>query len=987
MSPYRSAIALTALLLAACGGGGSGTSAPPATTPSPQPSAPTTPPDTTPVPPPVTTPETPPTTPPVVQPPDTPPSTPPVVEPGTPTSPPVTPPATQPETPPVLPPVKPPVTPPPATSAIEQALATGDASPLSDDDMAILLQRALQGTRASRVQQQSLIADLIDDQTVAPLDFTTNSHNIRPLLATSAAPFLVSDNGNVLASIGTAQGGRAIGYGKDLLKQLSTPSGPNQAQLPLFTRSFTWLVTGKAKGTLPTTVRFVAQNYDANAVINLVKRLGSTAEKIDCNLTDSANTCWQNADVMVFGPGTPNTPLLGDLVRGYLKAGKGVTFLHDNWTESAGGRTVLQAMGMRLGDAPGNFYADKTLGVQISASRTAAQQRAATDLLGLREAAITQLVNGDLVDFSQDTTLVKGLDGIRSDLAALEGRGVNMFADDYAEKSFMPQHRELVLWADLYRRKVDYSKVKRSDAGPFFRTLAADTLSFAMRPVELAPKNFGDWMPASAPTLASIDTWEALNVTIAQSGGQTLIGRGAIPGKAVQVEIVDAAGANLGLRVGKIRARGNPLTQEAYTRPRNPDGHYAGLVAGKTQSYVTAWGGALMLDYSNAKPGTVVKLRVRGSTKYAHFDFTQNPSQQELDDAVAALKRADFGWQTAKFVGGEIQQTIGLAKGAIGNRAPEEYVQVRIRDMIFNSNHLANGYNNIAPSANVASTCASLGWDCTSDVHRAPGVQHFVGWIATCGFLCSGNPADGFAGISPGWGWWHELGHNTVPKVMTLPFPGGGCIVECNNNILANASALRQYALTGGKENNNGQSIDHKRLYQDIAKALATGKTGAALQQEVYNGFWVGSNRNDQAMRAVHFQLAFIYTRERLGLVKPTPGDTIDFLGLISRGNRLIDQTWSDQNKASLGMGRFAKKDISNQDMLYVLSSMIIGRDMRKLFEVYGLPVGQTALDSIADRGLPVEGKVYYAMPVNQGNQVTEGQWLNLEGAIPTYPF
>lgn len=585
--------------------------------------------------------------------------------------------------------------------------------------------------------------------------------------------------------------------------------------------------------------------------------------------------------------------------------------------------------------------------------------------------------------------MVGQLDNLAGDLRRFEGSGINIFADEYLQKPYLDAQRRMVLWADLYRRGVDYGQVRRSNSTQFYRTLAADSLSFAVRKAEQAPQNFADWMPTTAKNLAGSAQWENMEVTIPQASGRTAIGRGAIPGQALEIEVVDAAGANLGVRIGNIRTRGNPLSQENYTRPRQPDGHYAALQTGKTLQYVTAWGGALFLEYSNATAGTVVKLRIRNGLKYAHFDFSRTPSQQEIDDAVAALNRGDFGWNTAKFIGGEVQQTIGFAKSAVGNRTPQEYVEVRLKDMIFNSNHMANGFNNIPLSAHQQTVCDDLAWDCSSNLHRQPNSQHFVGWLAACGFLCSGNPSDGSASISPGWGWWHELGHNTVPRYMTLTFQvdGGtvGCGTECNNNILANASAMRQYALTNGAENTNGDSINHKSFYAAIVKSRATGKTGENLRQEMFNNLWTGGD--DQAMRAVHFQLGFIYARERLGLAQPTSQDTLDFLGLVSKGNRLVDNTWTVDNKNKFGMGRFSSKAISNQDLLYVLSSRIIGKDMRKLFAMYGIPLGETALGSIADLGLPVEPEIYYALPRAGGNQVGQGQWLDLATGTPAYPY
>lgn len=898
-------------------------------------------------------------------------------------------------TPPVTPPsVTPPeaeipALPPSAASRVAYALNHGDSRQLQPADQAALLQSAAQIMRTARLQQRAVLTQLLDASTAASLDFSHDSQTVQPQLSMAASPLLVADNGNVLASISAPHAGRALGYGKDLLGQLSSPSGLNQQQLPLFQRSFTWLVTGKARGTLPSNIRIATAGYSASSVSSLVARLGSKAEVVNCAIADTANNCWQELDVLVFGQGTPAGSTLSEQVERYLKAGKAVIYLHGNWQDSAGGRQVLQALGMQLGDYGGNWFAPAA-GYQIGSESNFTKQLQATDRLASHDKLLAALLDahtGNPTDFATDTSLVNALDGIRSDLLKLEGQGVNLFADSYATKPYTDAHRRLVLWADLVRQQVDYSQVRRSNAEDFLRTLAADTLSYAVRISESTPRNFGDWMPATSPSLATSANWENIEVTIAQEKGRTAIGRGAVPGKMLEVEIVNAAGANLALRVGQIRTRGNPLAQENYTRPRFPDGHQARLTAGKTLSYSTAWGGPLFLDYANAQPGSTVTLRVRGSTKYAHFDFTRNPSPLEIDEAVQALQRADFGWQTSKMVGGEVQQTIGYAQSAIGNYHPKVYVVDRLKGMIFDSNHLANGYNNLQASANVNSLCTQLGWDCVSNVHRAPDVQHFVGWLAACGFLCSGNPSDGATGLSPGWGWWHELGHNTVPRHMSLTFPGGGCGGECNNNILANASALRQYTLTQGAENNNGASIDHRKLYQDIQAAHASGKTGADLRDDMFSRFWVGPQRSDNAMRAVHFQLAFFYTRERLGQAQPQASDVIDFLGLLSRGNRLVDKQWSLAHRASLGMALFENNQISNHELLYVLSSRIIGRDMRQLFSLYGIPLGDQALGSISALNLPQLTPAFYAMVPGQGNQLERGQWLNLSSGIPSYPF
>ena len=83
----------------------------------------------------------------------------------------------------------------------------------------------------------------------------------------------------------------------------------------------------------------------------------------------------------------------------------------------------------------------------------------------------------------------------------------------------------------------------------------------------------------------------------------------------------------------------------------------------------------------------------------------------------------------------------------------------------------------------------------------------------------------------------------------------------------------------------------------------------------------------------------------------------------------------------------YTSKTISNHELLYVLSSMIIGRDMRQVFYHYGIPLSSTALGSIAAHNLPQLSPEFYALVQGKGNQLENGKWLNLATSVPTYPF
>ena len=331
---------------------------------------------------------------------------------------------------------------------------------------------------------------------------------------------------------------------------------------------------------------------------------------------------------------------------------------------------------------------------------------------------------------------------------------------------------------------------------------------------------------------------------------------------------------------------------------------------------------------------------------------------------------------------------------AIGNLSPDTYID-RIKTVIFDSNHIANGYNNMPLDNSTQQYCNTLGWDCTSNVHRAPNVQHFVGWIATCGFLCSGNPSDGYTGLDIGWGWVHELGHNTVQGVLTMTFPSTenqstiGCGTECNNNILAGLSMLRKneiYAL-----DNNGNNFNHPQLYSYIQASRITGLNGEALRQDMEKRLWQGS---DNAKQAFHLQLAHVYTQVHQGKAKPDSQGVFEFIRLLNISQRLYNQidlskaTEAEKNK--LGLGAYSSKNnISRPDMIYLLSSKIMGYDLKDVFNLYGLATSSTAQSSIAMLNLPTAPLKFYAQPANRSNYLAEGTWINVpaNGVVANYPY
>ncbi|PTU32849.1 ImpA family metalloprotease [Stenotrophobium rhamnosiphilum] len=889
---------------------------------------------------------------------------------------------------------------------VDAALASGDPSGLQAEDRATLLQRATSKASAMRSRAQQVLSDIYNANGQVPNlsvsvgvnDNSAPGYFSNPIYSsgvTQAIPYIVSDDGTGIAAItelsGDTKTGRGMAYANDMLSWMSGTTREQQ-HLPLFTRAFTWLMTGQAGGTLPSTIKFSQSGYNSSTVRNFLTRLGKTATEIPgdgsattCNIASSTNTCWQNADLLVFGESVPDSAGLRDLVQTYLKAGKAVMYMHSEWADPAGATHVLNGMGMKFGGYGGNYWASAPT-YSVSAGRTAADSLARADTLAKLSTTLQLLAQDSYSkDFTTDTTAIDGVNLMLNEISAYETSGKNIFATSNTDLQ-----RLLVLWADQWRPQFTYGQISRTnDAANFLRAYASDSwLAFNRSATTTNPHGQGDYMPVAAQQLATTSSYETIQLRLPQSGGITAIGRGAIPAKGAVIEIVNApAGVSLGIQSSYVRATGNPIWDNNYPRPRRPNSWNLPLQSNVGNNFVSPFGGPLFLSYNGATAGQTVTLKIKGVIKYAHFDFSNGtPPQADLDAAMASLQRKDYGWSTAKFRSGEVQQTIDSASNSIGSFTPKQYVVDRFQRIVMDTNHIVSGYNDMPLSPMATSLCSSLSWDCTGGLHNPPGIQHFVSWIAACGDGCSGNPSDNNGwGLTPSWGWAHELGHNNVQRWMSIL----ACVGECDNNTHSITAMLRGYALNGD-DYNGSENTYHSKLYKNIQDSRATGKTGEALRADMQARLWTGDIGYADAqgpMLAVHMQLAFLYTKVRYGSARPTVDPTLEFMALLSKGARLIGSQWTTATAANYGMGRYPNNNISNEDLLYVLGSKIIGQDLRNIFSMYGIPLSANATNSISDLGLPLASQQFYALAYGKSNQLQTGQWLTLQSSTPAYPF
>ena len=908
----------------------------------------------------------------------------------------------QPEEKPIIPPVIVP------NDRVKLALETGSAANLTEQDRQTLINLALNTAKQQQNWQKKLLTALYSNTNNQPLQpylqFTPNaSINIYPTDLSTALPIAVSDKNcnwaltlqnNKGCGLGVASqigNGRALAYGQNMFNGVLN-SNPDFTQFTeVLNNSLRWLITGDTKQAVNKALNVSVQGMPADQVKRyLEQQLGTTVTFPECNALDPKNACWQDLDLIVISSNIANQTFEKELIEKYLKAGKAVYFQANTYGMNSNIDKVLAAMNMQ---ANNSYYRNKDE-ILLSA-KLSPQQR--WDQFNQIDATINVLqyfadpAAVNLGELKSDHDIIQGINTLSSSLQNLNNQGFSAFSEQNTNSILKP----LVLLADLWRPSVNYNNLKKNgDAQAFMQAYASDAwLDYKRHATTASLTGAGDYMPVEAQNMPVSSDWETITVTIPQTSGITAIGRASIPAKAMSIQVVDAQGANLSVQTSYLRAWGNPFDDDGYKRPLRPNSYNVKLDTQQDNTFISPFGGPLMLTYNNAKAGSTITLKIKGSAKYAHYDFTQEMSQAEKSQATQVLQSKTFGWNTFKFVGGEIQQTNAYALKAIGNLTPDVYIE-RIKTVIYDSNHIANGYNNMPLDNGTQQYCNTLGWDCTGTVHRAPNVQHFVGWIATCGFLCSGNPSDGSTGLDIGWGWVHELGHNTVQGVLTMTFPSTenkttiGCGTECNNNILAGLSMLRKNEIYG--LDNNGNNFNHPQLYNYIKTNRDSGLSGEALRTNMEKMLWQGS---DNAKQAVHMQLALNYTKLHQGKAKPNSQGVMEFMRLLNISQRLYNQIdlskASEADKNKLGLGAYSSKNLTNPEMIYVLSSKIIGYDLSEIFKLYGLPISDTAHTSVAMLNLPAAPLNFYAQPANRSNYLNEGTWITLPstGVVANYPY
>lgn len=865
-------------------------------------------------------------------------------------------------------------------AALDAALNTGDVTGL---DLETLKQRLARVSRETRVAQQERITSLFAGVDSA-YDPTRWSNFVTPTVGDVAQPYIVGDDGNVLASLSIGGGGRSAGYGVQVLAQFK--NNENSAHRPAFVRLVTWLVTGDANGTLPANFEVTFTGLDnANDTAAGLTAAGITFTRSTC----TEFSCAASSQLVIVGSDLAPSDTLEATVAARLAAGLPVLYLHDSnsgWTDSASGRQILGAMSLELSNnGVGNYFAqDKVASGRTNEALLATA--AGFDVLAQQVTSDSWRTdfNWSSCTSSVGTTNcdnVPGLEAWDSQVEALRSTidGFSARGRDYFTTPGATLMRLWSLWADMIRSDIHYPMDKLTPA-PFQAAYIADAVVPYVRAIAPAQADLGTYASTAQHALQPSNDEETLTIKLPAESGFTTIGRMAVPGHTLEVTVIDAAGATLALQINT--QRGGSVrwwNQNGFNRPRFVTSPKIALGAAKL-NLTSPYGGTLQLQYSGATAGQIVQLKLRGVAKHPFLDETAGGDVMAARTAfIAALAAGGSDWAEIKMNGVEIHTRVDkLTEVVSGDYANDtaRYLQ-EIQELFFEDAYTFAGFavpNKTLPVA-VQTVCTSHHWDCTNTTwHRVPGVQHInVDNTAACGSGCSGNPYDQSWGLGPrGWGESHELGHN-LQQFRVYDDRSG----EVSNNMFPLHKDRRMFVdLADDREPDRVQ-------YEDAFNLIVSGKSQTDPVQGVYDNIW--SNSAYAAQNGV--RMAFFVQWVHYWAAKQNDvARGWDLWTLAYLHHRIAENaTWASA-KDDLGYSTWATKpDLDPNDELLMTLSWLTEKDQRPTFALWGITTSAEAQAQVAAYGFAAEPAFFFAN--TSTNDYSTVQRVDMTVATPVWPF
>ncbi len=848
----------------------------------------------------------------------------------------------------------------PTVDNVAMALKTGDASYLDSKDQALEL--AINALQSRAVKADALVRTIYQDDKINYQPGQSSNFAITSDLDHNVS-LLVGNGGKSLASVGQSaleNGGRYAAFGSDIVQSHSSYTST-------FARLANWLMSGNALENQIAPTIAVAE-YSLMNTQSAYNNYFSNVTYIDCPTAAELITCAQSADLIIFGSGGTDAEANDLMVaaQNLLAQGKGLLYTHSNgWNENASSKAILASMNMTLGSYGGNYWAN--------------------------DAAIWTHVDDMLADNSLIATLIKPLENIRDNtfmfdysacseyvgsVNCLDVDGMNSeflagaqllkaFLNGLDERNialFETQGNEvwkyLTLYADKVRGKISYPMDKSATSqDQFYAALFADHGVHYHRKTNEVQSDLGSFSSdLSEANIALVN--QDIEVDISKDGGFTAIGLYALPGQTFTISRGnELPGEKLWLKINTQRTGSSRYwNTNTYDRPAFLQSVEMPLNEGETLSLSTPYGGTLQLVSEVRATDTSVVLNLTQVAKHA---VLTNLSKSA--DYVTELSNNEISWTELKTPLVQIH-SLGSKMSAALNENGYNGDVVKFFDdvdnyMIKNSYNLA-GFtaDGLSLKSSVQSFCDTHNWLCVDvNIHGKPAVQHInIDKYAHCGGGCAGNPYDQSWNLNPlGWGESHEIGHNLQRERLKIE---GGRSTEVSNQIFP------IYKNVTWKANTSESLSSTRSNYESAFSMLKVAASDADPIAKANELIWAPNGTYDNNGERIAFFMQLVHLNESASFSSPWDVYTLSYL-LERQFTAYIksNDLWQS-HKGALGFSTYSTppSNISGNDFMLIAHSFIAKKDLRPIWDLWGISYSIAASNQVQSYGYPATPKVFY---------------------------
>lgn len=556
-------------------------------------------------------------------------------------------------------------------------------------------------------------------------------------------------------------------------------------------------------------------------------------------------------------------------------------------------------------------------------------------------------------------------ESIRTALRALDANGVALFSrPGYALE------KRLVLLGDKYRQLVSYPLNKATGGAGFYRAYFSDMAAYIRRPYASVAKNLGNFSGLIPATTAA----QSRTVTVKPPLTGTrdhMTGLYVMPGRSITLTRTDAGPGVVRLGINMLRDTTWVFNQpNGLDRPTQLTAPRSELKAGQKVTITSPYGGPLFL-HVEAATGTVPDVAVQVSGVTTHPVLRNANDAAEVAAFQTELNTTPTHWVGITTDTLTLHSTLAHFRTSMANyggnlsKLVGDTWTYTVKDTYELAGFNSSTAGRYVLSPAVVSFCALKGWDCTGAQHRREVMQHVIADAhAACGNGCSGNPYDQDWAFTPlGWGETHEIGHNLQRGRLNIYAGQSG---EVSNNIFPVHKRVQYNLSAAGLAaplvDRSGSGL---LVFNALKTALGRATPIDAAQTSIWGNTAYAANNSERVM--FYRQLV-----EHARHYNPNLGDgwaVLTLAYLLDRNFEASKANWPAV-AAGLGFGTYAAypADITGNDFLLIAGSFAIGRDMRPMFELWGVKVSAAASAQVAAYGHAPSGKLLF--PMSQISQI-----------------